>query len=224
MGDLCLEGNHPDAICLCAWVKTRQWCKLAFGPLSGEFPGPMAYGSRQFTPKQLLDAGRRAEAEGRLDLAHRFYGHLSDHYGQVPEAAEGRDGLARIGTGSHYPQVWQMNGVIPTAGAPRARHVALRVEYRVGRALAALASGIGCLAIVAALLGLAAALAAEFALVPALQEHNHAYNVLPRAAGALLAGAVTLLCGQMARALFDRASAARELVAIERAKANLERS
>ena len=74
MGDLCLEGNHPDAICLCAWVKTRQWCKLAFGPLSGEFPGPMAYGSRQFTPKQLLDAGRRAEAEGRLTLHTGFTG------------------------------------------------------------------------------------------------------------------------------------------------------
>jgi hypothetical protein len=40
----------------------------------------------------------------------------------------------------------------------------------------------------------------------------------------LLAGAVTLLCGQMARALFDQASATRELVAIERAKAGLERS
>ena len=186
-------------------------------------------GSPQFTPKQLLDAGRRAEAEGRLDLAHQFYGHLSDHYGHTPEASEGRNGLARIGTGSHHPQVWQMNGAIPAAaatngrqavaGARRARHAAQHVEYRIGRALAALVSGVGCLAIVAALLALAAGLAAEFALVPALQELNHAYNVLPRAAGVLLAGAVALLCGQMARALFDQASATRELVAIERAKA-----
>jgi hypothetical protein len=180
-------------------------------------------GSRQFTPKQLLDAGRRAEAEGRLDLAHQFYGHLSDHHGHTPEAAEGRKALVRIGTDSG-PQVWKMNGAIPNgrlaaAGARRARHAAQRAEYRIGRALAALASGIGCLAIVAALLALGAGLAAEFAVVPALQEHNRTYNVLPRAAGALLAGAVSLLCGQMARALFDHASAARELVAIERAKA-----
>ena len=188
-------------------------------------------GSPQFTAKQLLDAGRRAESEGRLDLAHQFYGHLSDHYGHAPEAAEGRDGLARLGTSSRHPQVWHMNdavsaanGRLAVAGPRRARHAAQRVEYRVGRALAALASGIGCLAIVAALLALAAGLAAEFALVPGLQEHNHAYNVLPRAAGALLAGAVSLLCGQMARALFDQASATRELVAIERAKAGLERS
>jgi hypothetical protein len=111
------------------------------------------------------------------------------------------------------------NGRLGVAGAKRARHAAQRVEYRIGRALAALVSGIGCLAIVAALLGLAAGLVAEFAPVPALQEQNHAYKVLPRAAGALLAGAVTLLCGQIARALFEQASATRELVAIERAKA-----
>ena len=78
-------------------------------------------GSPQFTPRQLLDAGRRAEAEGRLDLAHQLYGHLSDHYGHTPEAAEGRNGLARIGAGSHHPQVWQMNGAIPDGRLATAR-------------------------------------------------------------------------------------------------------
>lgn len=124
----------------------------------------MPQGSPQFTPKQLLDAGRRAESEGRLDLAHQFYGHLNDHYGQTSEAAEGRHALARIGAASHHPQVWQMNGSAPSlatngrlavAPAPRARRVAQRTEYRVGRALAALASGIGWLAMVTALLVLA---------------------------------------------------------------------
>lgn len=194
----------------------------------------MVQGSPQFTPKQLLDAGRRAEAEGRLDLAHQFYGHLSDHYGHTPEAAEGRNGLARIGTAGDYPQVWQMNGAVHAAPAANGRlapgrarrtgHVAQRVEYRTGRALAALASGIGWLAIVAALLALAAGAVAEFAQVPALQELELTHNVLPRAAGALLAGAATLLCGQAARALFDQASATRELVAMERAKAGNEHS
>ena len=194
----------------------------------------MVHGSQQFTPKQLLDAGQRAEAEGRLDLAHQFYEHLSDRYGHAPEATEGRNRLARIAAGGPYPQVWESNGAIPTGGvanaraalggAGRAKRVARRHEYRIGRALAALASGLGGLAIVAALLALGAGVAADFAPVPALQELKSAYDLLPRAAGALLAGAASLLGGQMARALFDQASATRELLALERAKAGLERS
>ena len=80
-------------------------------------------------------------------------------------------------------------------------------------------SGAGWLAIAGALLVLAAAAAAEFAQVPAPQDLRLGYGLLARAAGALLAGAAALLCGQVARALFDQASATRELVAIERAKA-----
>jgi len=187
----------------------------------------MPHGSPQFTPKQLLDAGQRAEAEGRLDLAYQFYEHLSDRYGHAPEATEGRDGLARVGTGVHRPQVWQSNGAIPagpTANgrAGRAKRSAQRDDYRIGRTLAGLASGIGGIAIIAALLALGAGLAADFAPVPALQELKNAHDLLPRAVGALLVGAASLLCGQMARALFDQARAMRELVAIERVKAGLE--
>jgi hypothetical protein len=192
----------------------------------------MPHGSPQFTPKQLLDAGQRAEAEGRLDLAYQFYEHLSSRYGHAPEAAEGRNGLARVGTGVHHPQVWQSDGAIaarPTAnvrstleGTGGVKHSARSDGYRIGRTLAALASGIGGLAIVAALLALGAGLIADLAPVPALQELKNAHDLLPRAAGALLAGAASLLCGQMARALFDQASATRELVSIERVKAGLE--
>jgi hypothetical protein len=201
-------------------------------PLIGENPTPMPHGSPQFTPKQLLDAGQRAEAEGRLDLAYQFYEHLSDRYGHAPEAAEGRNGLERVGTGVHYPQVWQPNGAIPARptadgramleGAGRAKHSVRSEDYRIGRTLAAFASGIGGLAMVVALLALAAGLAADLAPVPVLQELKNAHDLLPWAAGALLVGAVSLLCGQMARALFDQASATRELVAIERVKAGLE--
>lgn len=189
----------------------------------------MPQGSLQFTPKQLLDAGRRAEAEGKLDLAQQFYGHLSDHYGHTPEAAEGRHSLARIGTAGHYPQVWQMNGAAPALPAahgrsavarhPRAKRIAKRVEYRTGRALAALMSGAGWLTIAAALLALGAATTAEFAQLPAPPDLKLGYGLLTQTAGALLAGATALLLGQAARALFDQASATRELVAIERAKA-----
>ena len=186
----------------------------------------MPRGSPQFTPRQLLDAGRRAEAEGKLDLAHQFYGHLSHHFGNTTEAAEGRQGLARIGAAG--PDVWQMNGGAPAASAAnglqigrshRTKHAARRTEYRVGRALAALVSGIGWLVVAGALLALVAGAAPEFAQVAALQGLKLGPSVLPQAVGALLAGAVTLLLGQAARALFDHASAARELVAIERAKA-----
>jgi hypothetical protein len=55
-------------------------------------------------------------------------------------------------------------------------------------------------------------------LVPALEALKPTPDVLTRALTALLGGAASLLLGQLARALFDQASAARELVAIERAK------
>jgi hypothetical protein len=94
----------------------------------------------------------------------------------------------------------------------------------VGRALAALASGAGWLLIAAALAASAAGIAAEYAQVPVPvpQELKLGYGLLQLVAGALLAGAASLLCGQAARALFDQASATRELVAIERAKAGAE--
>ena len=95
----------------------------------------MPRGSPQFTPRQLLAAGRRAEAEGKLDLAHQFYGHLSHHFGNTTEAAEGRQGLARIGAAG--PDVWQMNGGAPAASAAnglqigrshRTKHAARRTD------------------------------------------------------------------------------------------------
>ena len=53
----------------------------------------MPQGSPQFTPRQLLDAGLRAEAEGKLDHANQLYRHLTDHYAYTTEAAEARNGL-----------------------------------------------------------------------------------------------------------------------------------
>jgi hypothetical protein len=194
----------------------------------------MVRGSPQFTPRQLLDAGHRAEAEGKLDLAQQFYGHLRDHYGHTSEAAEGLRGLVRIGAPGHQPgihqQVWQVNGTASAGPAlngrasigrereKRVRHAAQGPDYRVGRALAALLSGAGWLSVAAALLVLAGALATELTQAPALQGLKLGFAVLPQAAGALAAGAAALLVGQAARALFDQASAARELAAIERAR------
>lgn len=50
-----------------------------------------------FTPQQVLDAGRRAETDGRRDYAIQFYRHLTDHWSETAEASAARDGLARLG-------------------------------------------------------------------------------------------------------------------------------
>lgn len=52
--------------------------------------------SPQFTPAQVLQAGRRAETDGRDDLAEHFYRHVVEHYGATMEASAAREGLARL--------------------------------------------------------------------------------------------------------------------------------
>jgi hypothetical protein len=199
----------------------------------------MAHGVPSFTPRQLLDAGRRAEAEGKLDLAHQFYGHLNDLYGHTSEATEGRNGLIRTGAGVPPPQVWQMNGTASSGPAlngkapmrrgreKRTGHAVQSQDYenyRVGRGLAALLSAAGWLAILAASLAMAVMAAGEFMQMPALQPLNFGFGMLPLAVGVLAAGGAALLVGQAARALFDQASATRELAALGRAKAESDQS
>jgi hypothetical protein len=48
------------------------------------------------TLPDILQAGYRAEAEGRLDYAAQLYRHLVDYYGRSPEAGEARRALARL--------------------------------------------------------------------------------------------------------------------------------
>ena len=50
----------------------------------------------QFTPGQILEAGQRAETEGRIDFAQQFYRHLVDHYPGTPEAGAAQQRLARL--------------------------------------------------------------------------------------------------------------------------------
>jgi hypothetical protein len=56
----------------------------------------MVQTSMQFTPVQVLQAARRAEAEGKMDYALQFYRHLVEQHGTTPEAQEAREGLFRI--------------------------------------------------------------------------------------------------------------------------------
>lgn len=56
----------------------------------------MAQTSVQYTPVQVLQAARRAEAEGKMDYALQFYRHIVEHHGTSGEAQEAREGLFRI--------------------------------------------------------------------------------------------------------------------------------
>lgn len=52
--------------------------------------------SIQFTPVQVLQAARRAEAEGKMEYALQFYRHIVEHHVSTAEAHEAREGLLRI--------------------------------------------------------------------------------------------------------------------------------
>jgi hypothetical protein len=187
----------------------------------------MLHATPQFTPQQLLDAGRRAEGEGRLDLAGQFYRHLTENYGYTAEAAEARNGLGRVGITGQPEPLWQTNAAPqalptarPTARGRRGRGTAVsrRDSYRTGRLLAALFSAIGWLVIAGASTILAIGAGTHLLHVPPLLEFSPSVPLLLQMPAAMLAGAFAVLCGQAVRALFDQANAARELVALERAR------
>lgn len=53
-------------------------------------------GTTTFSASQILEAGRRAEAEGNRDHALRFYAHLTSQVGGSPEAAEAHAAIRRL--------------------------------------------------------------------------------------------------------------------------------
>jgi hypothetical protein len=170
-----------------------------------------------FTPAQLIDAGRRAEAEGRPDLAVRFYRHLTEHFPEAPQAAEGHGALGPIG-------IWQPDngGGGPAASSPaqRRRPPPGRDRYVAGRALA---RGFGLLGWLLALAGPAGLPA--YHLLHAAAGGLSGAEWLPMAggaAGSLVLGFGVVLAAHIARALFDQAEAARDLVALERARQGLD--
>jgi hypothetical protein len=56
----------------------------------------MAPTAAQFSPGQILEAGRRAENDGRIGYALQFYRHLTDHHARTPEAAIAKEALSRL--------------------------------------------------------------------------------------------------------------------------------
>jgi hypothetical protein len=180
----------------------------------------MVHATPQFTPAQLIESGRRAEAEGRLDLAVQFYRHLTEQFAEAVEAAEAHGALGRIGT--VRPRAPHWSAAQPQSG-PRGlwRQAELRRDhYRVGRALTVLVGAFGWLAALGgpcAVLAYVHAGAERAGLVP-----GGLLSVAGIAAGISLAGLVIVLGAGMARAQFDQANATRELLALERAKLGLD--
>src|SRR5262245_34191072 len=170
----------------------------------------------QLTPAQLIDAGRRAEAQGRPDLAVQFYRYLTEYFAEAVEAAEAHNALGRIGAAKSLPLIARPR----PAGSPHAapavrRRFRLHTDpYRTGRALTVVLGAIGWLVAVA---GTAAV--PTFLLLRAEQAGPSPIEMLPLAGGA--AGGVILGCGvvlaaHIARALFDQANAVLHLLALER--------
>jgi len=187
----------------------------------------MLQAAPQFSPFQLLEAARRAEAEGHMDAAYQYYRQTVDQFAYSAEAAQAREGLARL-NGGWQPNIWHLNGTAQATDASnrgngaarKARRHKLptpRNHYRVSSFLAGLVNLLGWLIIAA---GLAAT---PLHVVLGRPENSIGISGVVAVAFALAAlGLVTVALGQAARALFDQANATRELVAIERAKAGLD--
>lgn len=70
----------------------------------------MASTKQQFTPDQILEAGRRAEAQGQFDYAVQFYRHLTENHPRSTEAGFAREALARLTAQVAEGQPPQRNG------------------------------------------------------------------------------------------------------------------
>lgn len=107
----------------------------------------------QFTPRQVLEAGRRAESEGQRDYAIQFYQHIIAHHPSTAEAAEAADSLRRLDGHDHAgsrdpripahvapmpaptpkpmsPPVHPPQGYHPQANGVAARHPSNGVPYQ----------------------------------------------------------------------------------------------
>lgn len=162
-----------------------------------------------------------------MDAAYQYYRQTVDQFAYSAEAAQAREGLARL-NGGWQPNIWHLNGTPqPTDASSRSNGTARKARrhklptprnhYRLGSFLAGLVSLLGWLVVAA---GLAAT---PLHVVLGRPEISIGVSGVVAVAFALtVLGLVTVALGQAARALFDQANATRELVAFERSKAGLD--
>src|SRR5262249_6411081 len=159
--------------------------------------GPVAmltHAAPQLTPAQLIEAGRRAEAQGRPDLAVQFYRYLTEYFAEAVEAAEAHNALGRIGAAQALPLIARPQAARgatvahPGAHSIRRRLLPRRDPYRTGRALTGVLGAIGWLVAAAC----TAAVPAFFLLRVEAAAGLSSVEVLPLAGGA--AGGAILGC------------------------------
>jgi hypothetical protein len=72
-------------------------------------------GPSQFSAQQVMEAGRRAEADGNHDHAHQFFTHVLTHYPGSPEAAAASEATRRL---ADHHRVAHMEPVLVQNGGP----------------------------------------------------------------------------------------------------------
>ena len=230
----------------------------------------MAQNSQQFTSAQILEAGQRAEVEGRLEYAIQFYRHLTDHLPRSAEAMIAREALSKLGALARGAETssqpangpaaasYYSNGTAPSSanpasplpqqyGRPAGTAIAMRRpqpipaatntaapkpaftmpkskrRYRTGRFFARLFSVLGfvqiALGVVTVILGMVSHFGGGSASMPAIIASQSPVIAGTAGAALLFLGAVQVLAGQLARAMFDQASASRDVAAFHRARA-----
>jgi hypothetical protein len=86
----------------------------------------MVQTQQQFTPEQILEAGRRAEEQGQNDYALQFYRHVVEHHAASPQAAAAREALQRLGAAG--PPAAHRNGFAGRPADVNARDLPARRE------------------------------------------------------------------------------------------------
>jgi hypothetical protein len=158
----------------------------------------------KYTAAEILEAGRRAEVEGRTEYAVQFYRHVVSSFAGTPDAAIAAAGLARLG--ATRPRVDRHGRPVLSRSVPSSRHA-----FRAGRLIAVLIECGGCLALALAV----ARVAVPDQLAGATHELARAAIDIPLEL-LITRGLAAILIGEGLRALFAGANAVRELVALAR--------
>ena len=203
---------------------------------------------QQFTPSQILDAGQRAEAEGRYDFALQFYRHLTAHYPHTREAAVAHEASQLLAQHRDDPRTGPPSGLArPEYANPNQSGRAAEPAGRRGISLSPAGKAAGAaraqsgfdppppraqyrtgraLARLTTWLG-GAMILTGVALLPIAVVNPRTFAGLPIAgittptgfALAIAGGLLAMLAGQLARAMFDLANAGRDMAALTRARA-----
>lgn len=78
---------------------------------------PQVHSQAQYSPRQLLESARRAEADGNVDLAAHVSRYIVEHFAGTPESAEAYSSLMRLG----QPPIEQVSVPVQAHVSPQPR-------------------------------------------------------------------------------------------------------